>query len=295
MSDQPDRRTFLKQSVVASGATLALSLSAQQTQAKPEESTNAKSPSRGMEVLIAGESWEVHSTHIKGFDSFTTSFYEEGVGWLKKAIEQAGHKVHFMPNHLVPMEFPGTVDDLKRYSVVILSDCGTNSLLLHPDTCNKSIPTPNRVKAVHDYVNAGGALLMIGGWCTFQGFRAMAGYHGTAIENALPVVMQATDDRVEIPEGARPVVLKADHPILKDITEQWPAFLGYNRLTARPKGNILLRINDDPFLVVWDYGQGRAAAFASDCAPHWGPPGFLNWTYYNRFWAQLTEWLAKTR
>ena len=30
-------------------------------------------------VLIAGESWIIRSIHIKGFDSFTTHAYEEGV------------------------------------------------------------------------------------------------------------------------------------------------------------------------------------------------------------------------
>jgi uncharacterized membrane protein len=30
-------------------------------------------------VLIADESWVTHSIHQKGFDSFTTTSYEEGV------------------------------------------------------------------------------------------------------------------------------------------------------------------------------------------------------------------------
>ena len=33
-------------------------------------------------VLIAGESWVTHSIHTKGFDSFTTTEYNEGVRWL---------------------------------------------------------------------------------------------------------------------------------------------------------------------------------------------------------------------
>ena len=31
-------------------------------------------------VLIAGESWVTHSIHQKGFDSFTTTAYEEAYG-----------------------------------------------------------------------------------------------------------------------------------------------------------------------------------------------------------------------
>ena len=34
-------------------------------------------------VLIAGESWTVHSIHQKGFDSFTTTEYAEGAGWRR--------------------------------------------------------------------------------------------------------------------------------------------------------------------------------------------------------------------
>ena len=36
-------------------------------------------------ILIAGESWTVHSIHQKGFDSFTTTEYAEGVQWLRDA------------------------------------------------------------------------------------------------------------------------------------------------------------------------------------------------------------------
>lgn len=246
-----------------------------------------------MKVLIAGESWTTHSIHVKGFDSFTTDSYEEGVLWLQAALEKAGHQVHFMPNHLVSREFPTTARDLGGYDVVMLSDCGSNTLLLHPDTFVRSKRTSNRLTAIHDYVAQGGSLVMIGGYMTFQGIDGKARYHGTAVEDALPVVMQSTDDRVEVPEGRVPVPLKPDHPVLKGIGGKWPAFLGYNRFSARPEGEVLARIGDDPFLVVWDYRAGRSAAFASDCGPHWGPPEYLNWKHHDRFWAQLVAWLAK--
>ena len=38
-------------------------------------------------ILIAGESWVTHSIHQKGFDSFTTTAYYEGVGPLREALE----------------------------------------------------------------------------------------------------------------------------------------------------------------------------------------------------------------
>ena len=66
------------------------------------------------EVLIAGESWSTTSIHVKGFDSFTTVAYEEGVDALRGALVSAGHEVTFMPNHVAAVDFPYTVDELGR-------------------------------------------------------------------------------------------------------------------------------------------------------------------------------------
>ena len=41
-------------------------------------------------VLLAGESWSSHTTHVKGFDTFFTSVYEEGGKWLIAALEKSG-------------------------------------------------------------------------------------------------------------------------------------------------------------------------------------------------------------
>lgn len=246
-----------------------------------------------MNILIAGESWITHSIHVKGFDTFTTNTYEEGVHWLKAALERGGHQVNFLPNHIVSREFPTSVKDLEMYSVVILSDCGSNTLLLHPDTFDNSKQTPNRLQVIHDYITGGGGFLMIGGYMTFQGIDGKARYHGTLVEDALPIIMQDTDDRVEVPEGRRPSVAKPEHPVLTGIEGNWPVFLGYNRFTARSEDDILLRIGNDPFLAAWDYHRGRAAAFASDCGPHWAPPEYLNWEHHDRFWAQLVKWLSR--
>ncbi len=254
---------------------------------------NVQSKEDKVKVLIAGESWVTHSIHVKGFDSFTTSSYEEGVYWLRTALERGGHEIRFLPNHIVSREFPGSAAELSQYDVVIVSDCGSSTLLIHPDTFSKSEPTSDRLAAIHDYVANSDALLMIGGYLTFQGIDGKARYHGTLVEAALPVIMNATDDRVEIPQGKQPVVINPTHPVLTAIDSEWPFFLGYNKLVARPEADTLMQIDQDPFLVVWDYKQGRSAAFASDCGPHWGPPGFLHWAYHNRFWNQLIDWLGR--
>ena len=33
-------------------------------------------------ILVAGESWTSFTTHVKGFDTFVTSVYEEGIEFL---------------------------------------------------------------------------------------------------------------------------------------------------------------------------------------------------------------------
>ncbi len=101
-----------------------------------------------MRVLIAGESWVTHSVHIKGFDSFTTTSYHEGVGPLRSALEAGGHEVSYLPNHLAQSQFPSTEEGLREYDVVILSDIGKNTLLLSDATFVESRRQPNRLDVI---------------------------------------------------------------------------------------------------------------------------------------------------
>jgi uncharacterized membrane protein len=43
---------------------------------------------------------------------------------------------------------------------------------------------------------------------------------------------------------------------------------------------------------VGSHGVGRSAAFASERAPHWCPPGFMYWAGYDRLRGSLLRWLA---
>src|SRR5688572_5160147 len=177
-------------------------------------------------VLIAGESWTVHSIHQKGFDSFTTTEYAEGVKWLRQALEAAGWDVTFMPSHVAARDFPVTTAALGDFACVMLSDIGANTLLLHPETFSRSKVLPNRLHAIRDYVEGGGGLVMIGGYMTFQGIEGKAKYAGTAVEEALPVTIMRHDDRMETPQGATPHVSNPAHPIVEGLPEQWPSQIG---------------------------------------------------------------------
>ena len=93
----------------------------------------------GLKILLAGESWTSLGLHLKGFSIYTTGGYEEGGKPLIEALEREGHAVTYIPNHLVPSTFPNTIDGLAGYDVIVLSDIGADTFLLHPDTLAKSL------------------------------------------------------------------------------------------------------------------------------------------------------------
>ena len=243
-------------------------------------------------VLIAGESWTTTSIHVKGFDSFTTVAYEEGVGALRDALLAAGHEVTFMPNHVAAVDFPHDVDGLRAWDVVLLSDIGSNTLLIPPATFARSEAKPNRLVALRDWARDGGGFGMIGGYLSFQGIEAKANYRGTPLAEALPVELELGDDRVESPDDAEPVLTGEAHPVVEGLAERWPAILGYQRVAARLSGAVLARVGADPLLVTGTYGDGRTLAYMTDIGPHWAPPAFVAWDGYARLWDQAVRWLA---
>lgn len=244
-------------------------------------------------ILIAGESWIKHISHIKGFDIFTSCEYETGVTWLKEGLEKGGYEVVHLPGHEVPDSFPSTPEELSAYAAVVLSDIGANSLLLPGCSFNKSKVSPDRTESIKTYVENGGGFCMIGGYLSFAGVDAKARYGQTVLNDILPVKILDRDDRIEKPAGIVPTVVKGDHAVMQGIKGDWPHFLGYNELVMRPEGELIVKAGDHPFVAVREYGKGRTAAFASDAAPHWGPPEFVNWQYYGTFWTNLFNWLTK--
>ena len=243
-------------------------------------------------VLIAGESWTVHSIHQKGFNSFTTTEYAEGAGWLKAALDGAGWEIAYQPSHVAARDFPATAKALGAFDCVILSDIGANTLLLHPDTFVRSKVLPNRLDAIRDYVAGGGGLVMVGGYMTFQGIEGKAQYAGTAVEEALPVTLSRLDDRVECPQGATPSVCDENHPIVAGLQGAWPVLLGYNRISPKAGAALVASVGGDQLIVAGGFGKGRSVAFTSDCGPHWAPPPFVEWAGYSRLWSNIADWAA---
>jgi uncharacterized membrane protein len=140
---------------------------------------------------------------------------------------------------------------------------------------------------------------MVGGYLSFQGINGSARYHGTPIEEILPVEIHPYDDRVEVPEGFTPGIRKKDHPILEGLTGRWPQLLGFNAVAAKPEAEVLAAVSAEyggkPLLVAGRHGKGRALAWTSDIGPHWLPPEFVAWKGYARLWVQALEWLCGDR
>jgi uncharacterized membrane protein len=246
-------------------------------------------------VLLAGESWVSTATHIKGFDQFPTVTYHTGADELLTALKDSDFEVRFMPAHEAQRDFPQTIEALSAYDAVILSDIGANTLLLHPDTWIHSKTTPNRLRLLRDYVRNGGALLMLGGYYSFQGINGGARYRKTPVEDVLPVTCLSFDDRVEVPEGYVPVVTgNSNHPILKGLGKDWPVLLGFNEVVVKDDAEVLATVSTDygslPLLVAGKYGKGRTIAWTSDVGPHWLPPEFIAWHGYKTLFEQMLAW-----
>lgn len=246
-------------------------------------------------VLLAGETWTVTRIHTKGFDVVELGGYEDFSVFFRDAMRRDPDvEVTHIPNHLVTSTFPTTVEDLRKYDVVIISDCGRNNLTMYPNMF--TVPMgPDRLQVIADYVRAGGALAMAGGWLSFQGYQTKASYHGTPVEAVLPVEISPFDDRVETTQGAAVRVLDGGHPVLAGLPSEWPQFLGYQRVVAKDGAEVLAVVGEgatDPLVAVWSVGDGRAMAFTSDLAPHWGTD-FVTWEHYGAFWSKAIAWLSK--
>jgi uncharacterized membrane protein len=94
-----------------------------------------------------------------------------------------------------------------EYRVVLFSDIGSDTLLLHPDTFIRAQVLPNCLRLIRELVDQGGGFAMIGGYMSSAGFEGRAHCHGTPIEEILPVE----------------IAPNVSHPILLGLEDSWPA------------------------------------------------------------------------
>lgn len=254
-----------------------------------------------MKVLYAGDAASTigpiyvaspFNVEVKGFSSHI---------WgqpLIDSLKQGSIDVTHMPNEVAITAFPRTMEGLSEYDAVILSDCECEVLALYPFWIpGAEVPRTNRLKAIREYTRNGGGLLMVGGWSSFSGRFGHGGYYDTSVEEALPVnCLKGLDDRIETPEGVHVNIKIPDHPVVKDIPwNECPVFEGFNKILPKEGAQVLATIgegeDENPLIVVWEYGKGRSMAFASDCSPHWAA-FFQPWNCYGQFWRQSVQWLG---
>lgn len=242
-------------------------------------------------ILLAGESWISHSTHFKGFDSFTSVVFERGADAFIAAAASQGISVEQMYAHDVPEHFPSTQAELASYDAVILSDIGANSFLLSPETWVRGQSRPNRLAELANYVRGGGGLMMAGGYLSFQGFQARANFARTPLAEVLPVDLLDCDDRVEAPQGA---TLKGvgQGAIAAALNHDVPQLLGFNRVFAKPGADVVARVDDDVLVATMTVGKGRSLVWTSDIGPHWCPQPFLDWSGFAPLVGEMLTWLV---
>jgi uncharacterized membrane protein len=149
----------------------------------------------------------------------------------------------------------------KDYGAVILSDYRYASF------------TPCAREWLIESVHRGTGLFMIGGWASFTGLVGC--YAGTSIEKLLPIHCVAGDDRVH-------------HSAVLESTGS-PIVCGYHRCKPKKDSEVVLHFRNvlasngrfrlgtrHPAFVIGRAGQGRSAAFLTDCAPHWAG-GLVDW------------------
>jgi uncharacterized membrane protein len=153
--------------------------------------------------------------------------------------------------------------------------------------------TGDQLEKLAEQVNNGMGLLMIGGWESFTGPGIE--YTNTILAEVLPVIMQASDDRVN---SSGPCLIEkiCEHAILGSLPfeSNAPGIGGFNRFSAKADAEVILQsrmhnasfeggsfkfesiAEPAPLLVTGVYGCGRVCAMATDAAPHWAG-GLVDW------------------
>ena len=200
------------------------------------------------------------------------------------------------------------------YSAYILSDYPRGRFL------------PGQLETICNAVKNGAGLAMFGGWESYYGL--LGEYHGTVLDDVLPITMLHKDDRRNFAQGVLLSPAVQSHSILDDLPWEIPPLVGgLNEFSVKPDAKVLLngcplsiQTNGNrfdfgfasktyPMLVVGEYGNGRTAALATDVAPHW-VGGFVDWgqqritqplpnggsveigEHYAKFFVQLLHWLG---
>lgn len=250
-----------------------------------------------MKVLLAGETFLANTSVAVGGDTLGNIQWSNGALAFNAALAAAGIEVTQIGGEHCGADFPCTLAALQNYDAVIISDVGALTLLVTPEA-RKGKAGPNRLEILKTYVEAGGGLMLAGGYMGFQGMFGTARFADTAVEDTLPVSCLPYSDGLEVPEGLETRLLAPSHPILRKVDPVFPPILGLNKLTFRADDASALiavcpyRGRDWPLLAVRNFGKGRSVIWSTDIGPHWLSVAFLNWPHYATLMANIVLWIG---
>jgi len=221
--------------------------------------------------------------------------------WLKDALESTQeHEVESVPTwefyKLGPGEYERILDE---YDVLIFSDVEAKNFQLAPGFFDRQkfgsrvLTFPDRIRLTIDAVQAGMGVMFLGGWLSFTGEMGKGGWNRTRLREILPVRCLDFEDLVENTEGFTAQVTAGGTEMFDGIRfDTFPPILGYNRTLPREECPVLLSVGEtgDPLVTTGSFGEGKALAYMSDPAPHWGC-NFVFWEQYAAFWLKCLDWV----
>jgi uncharacterized membrane protein len=219
--------------------------------------------------------------------------------WLKEALESSQeHEVASVPTwefyKLGPGEYERILDE---YDVLIFSDVEAKNFQLAPSFFDREkfgtqiLTFPDRIRLTLDAVHEGTGVLFLGGWLSFTGEMGKGGWNRTNLREILPVQCLDYEDLVESTEGFTAQVTAGGMGAFEGIDfDTFAPILGYNKTLPRENCPTLLRVREtgDPLVAIGSFGKGKALAYMSDPAPHWGC-NFVFWQQYAEFWLRCLE------
>ncbi len=165
----------------------------------------------------------------------------------------------------------------------------------------------DEMRALLDYVEAGGGLIWLGGEESFEG----GGYETSALAPLIPwrmtggrSTLQREDVAVSIPPASStdPIVAGLHDLLARAREDGGGGALNLSAFNAvrqpSPAASVLLEVNGpqgrSPLLIAQPYGRGRIYAFASNTSWQWagGAPGAA--AFYRRLWQQMVRAAAGT-
>jgi uncharacterized membrane protein len=247
-------------------------------------------------LLLAGVTFTFVQTAASGLSVGLSSRYANGATQFLTAMQGTNFAIEQLPSERCEADFPQSLEVLKGYSAIILSDVSALTLLFTPESRQGHVSV-NRLRLLCDYVVSGGSLMMAGGYTSYQGMDGRAHYHQTPVEDCLPVICLPYSDALEAPGAFTQCrYITSDCCGAPSI---WPPVLGLNRVVVRTTGDTTLIADAEycghrlPLLAVREFGAGRTLAFMPDIGPHWMSQRFLASSWYGDLMRGMMRWLCR--